>query len=622
MSFIRTFYVMVFFISGTLIHAQNKPEEKDSTNIYNKIEKFSEKGKVTKTLHSFLFRSQKENDKPVTDLPERPNLKKYNNKIIRNINIITFDPFGKKLSDTTQTVDNWLERTGNFLHVKTKDWTVKNLLLFKENQVLDSLLLTESERLIRTNNYVREALITPELVSNDSVDVTVMVLDSWSLIPNASISTSKNTLKLKERNLLGFGHNYKINYTTRFEDGEKAYDIAYNIPNFKNTYINTSINYYQDLDKNYRKSIDINRPFYSPLTKWAGGVTFSEQYSQIFLPNSMDSLSIQDLKFYTQDVWLGYSYKIFKGSSVKERTTNLVTSLRYINTDYKERPDIAYDSIRYFSSESFPIASIGLSSRQYIQDEYLLNYGIIEDVPVGTIYSLTGGYEYKNQRYRTYLGARVSMGNYTKLGYLSFNLEYGTYIRGKTREQTTYVLEGYYFSDLVSLGDKWKLRQFIKPQIIIGSKRLGTVADRISLNENKSFQGLYASAYERNNASGLPDFDSSLYGTEKFVISLQTQVYSPWNLLGFRLNPYINITSGLIGDENNRFYENKLYNAFSLGFLIRNDYLVFNSFQISFTYYPSIPNEGSNIFKTNTLETDDLGFPDFELGKPRPVLFN
>ena len=100
---------------------------------------------------------------------------------------------------------------------------------------MDSLLLTESERLIRTNNYVREALITPELVSNDSVDVTVMVLDSWSLIPNASISTSKNTLKLKERNLLGFGHNYKINYTTRFEDGEKAYDIAYNIPNFKNT---------------------------------------------------------------------------------------------------------------------------------------------------------------------------------------------------------------------------------------------------------------------------------------------------------------------------------------------------------------------------------------------------
>lgn len=617
-------FLSLLLLCCSLGFAQKNPSEKDSTDLYDKIEKFSKKRKSTEALHRLIFRSQKRRDKPKTDSQKKSSNLKYANKIIRNIKIVTYDPFGHSFLNDSVNTENWLERAGNFLHIKSKNNTIKNLLLFKENQRLDTLLLEESERLVRSTNYVRRASIQPELIENviDSVDVTVLVLDSWSLIPNATLSSSKNTLKLRERNLLGLGHNYRIDYTTRFDDGQKAYNVVYNIPNFKNTYINTYINYSQDLEENYYKSINIDRPFYSPVTKWAGGIILSENFSRMSLPDAMDSLAIQNFKFYTQDAWFGYSYKLFKGKSVKARTTNLVSSVRFINVDYKEKPEIAYDTIRYFSSETFPLASIGISSRQYVKDEYIYNYGIIEDVPVGTIYGITGGYEYKNNNTRTYLGARVSRGNYTKLGYFSFNLEYGTYLRSFKREQTTYSLQGYYFTDLVRLGEKWKLRQFIKPQIILGSRRLPTTADRISINENKSFQGIYASPYERDNASGLPDFNADLYGTEKCVVSLQTQLYSPWNLLGFRLNPFVNITSGLIGDEQKHFYENKLYNALSVGFLIRNDYLVFNSFQISFTFYPSIPDEGDNIFRTNTLETDDFGLPNFDLGKPRPVLFN
>jgi hypothetical protein len=55
--------------------------------------------------------------------------------------------------------------------------------------------------------------------------------------------------------------------------------------------------------------------------------------------------------------------------------------------------------------------------------------------------------------------------------------------------------------------------------------------------------------------------------------------------------------------------------------LINNDYLVFKSFQISFSFYPTIPDLGNNVFKTNTFETTDFGFQDFGLGKPRSVIF-
>jgi len=64
-----------------------------------------------------------------------------------------------------------------------------------------------------------------------------------------------------------------------------------------------------------------------------------------------------------------------------------------------------------------------------------------------------------------------------------------------------------------------------------------------------------------------------------------------------------------------------LYSKLSLGVLINNDYLVFNSFQISFSFYPSIPYEGTNLFKTNTLKNDDLILPDFQIGQPIIVPF-
>lgn len=132
------------------------------------------------------------------------------------------------------------------------------------------------------------------------------------------------------------------------------------------------------------------------------------------------------------------------------------------------------------------------------------------------------------------------------------------------------------------------------------------IKDRISLNDQNGFSGF------RN-----PLFN----GTRKMSVALQTQSYAPGNWHGFHFSPFTNVTFGLLGDESNKFFSNKLYSKFSLGVLINNDYLVFNSFQISFSYYPTIPFEGSSIFKTNTLKNDDLSIPNYEIGQPSIVNF-
>lgn len=605
-----------------MVEAQVNTTKKDS--IYQKIEDYSEKRKFTKTLHKLIFRSTTK--RPVKSPKNRPkqDLAPFEGKIIRNITIQSHDPFGFSFTDSTQTANSWIEKTGNFIHIKTKAFAIRNTLLVKENTALDTLLLNESERLIRAQNYIRRVEVTAKEVgvSKDSIDLHIEVLDSWSLIPSATISTSKTKLRLKNRNFLGFGHEFNNSVTKSLDDSNYGYEMNYTVPNINNTFIETTLAYRIDLDGDYSKVLDIERPFYSPLARWAGGIYLDEQYQKEYLDNAQGEPDLQNFRYHTQDFWGGHAFKIFDGISEKERTTNLISSLRFLHVGYRERPSAAYDSIGYFANESFYLGSLGIASRQFIKDDYIFRDGTIEDVPIGTVYAITGGYQRKNQHNRMYIGAKASHGNYFNWGYLSTSFEFGSFVDHSHLEQTTISLQAKYFTNLISLGNNWKMRQFVKPQILIGTNRLPSEGDRITIDQKNKFRGVYDNNYDLKQGAGIPGFKSDLMGTKKYVLSLQTQFYSPWEVWGFRLNPYVNFTAAALGDEGESILNSKLYSSFSAGFIIRNDYLVFNSFQLSFSFYPQVPGQGNNIFKMNAYETEDFGFQDFDLGKPTPVWYN
>ncbi len=610
--------------TGLQLSAQVKKSVQDSTHLYNIIEKYSKKNSLTGRIHKLVFRSTAIKPKKVSSEKKRPNYNDFEGKIIRNIIIDTRDPFGFSFTDSTETANSWLEKTGNQIHIKSKRLAIRNFLLLKENQPLDILLMEESERLLRTQSYIRDVEISPKYVSRsqDSVDITIVALDSWSITPKVSVSGSQTKLRLHERNVIGLGHEFKIGFSKRMEDGKEGFQASYTVPNFKNTFISALGNYETDYEGYYEKTLAVDRIFYSPLTRWAGGLFLQERYLGTLLQNDTLALFVKNFKFVTQDYWAGYSFHLFNGNSERERTTNLIVSARTLFVDYNELPSIEYDSIRFFSDENFYLGSIGIASRQFIEDSYLYRDGTTEDVPVGIVYSLTGGLQHKNQLNRLYLGAKASYGNYIKWGFLSFDFEIGSFFKSSKTEQTTYIFKASYFSKLLLLGSKWKMRQFVKPQVVIGVNRLNSNADRVSLNENPNFNGAYGNLYSDTRNGHIPGFEGNEVGNKKYVLALQTQFYSPWELLGFRLNPFVNITSGLLKHSESSPQANNLYASFGVGVIIRNDYLVFNSFQFSLIYYPQIPGQGNNIFNSNAFENDDFGFQDFQIGKPRAVIFN
>jgi hypothetical protein len=71
------------------------------------------------------------------------------------------------------------------------------------------------------------------------------------------------------------------------------------------------------------------------------------------------------------------------------------------------------------------LSGIGINTRQFVQDRYIFRNGIIEDVPIGRIFGLTFGYQYKILN-GDHIGAQASLENTTN-GVLSTNFEVGTF---------------------------------------------------------------------------------------------------------------------------------------------------------------------------------------------------
>ncbi|UUV20716.1 BamA/TamA family outer membrane protein [Paenimyroides aestuarii] len=578
-----------------------------------KIEDLSKKGKFTRQLHKLIFRKKPRNVNTNVQAVKQADIdydfEKFQGKIIRKINIETYDPFGFSIQDSTRVPTKSIEKLGNRLHLKTKKFTVRSLLLFKRNQPLDSIKLKESERLLRSQRYIRRVSVKPINLSenNDSVDIEIKVLDSWSWYPTGSLSTSSARLNLTTRNFGGFGHYFNNQYRTRFKEGRHAYRTQYQLNNIGQTYIDAGVFYNLDLLGNYTKQIYANRRFFTPMTRLAGGFTLLQNASKDSVPNLEGKRLLQSFKSNDLDVWLGHSKPLYyRYNNLHKVQTNLVTSLRFFNRNYTEQPIGEYDPYNFYTDQKLYLATVGLASINFVQDRYIFYYDVIEDIAVGKTFMVTAGMQRKNNINRPYIGAKFSLGKYTSSGYFGGEVQWGSFMNGNHLEEGVLRIEGLYFSKLYQWG-KWRFRHFFNPEIVVGLNRWDYAMDKITLN------GIY----------GIDGFDSyELRGTKKVLLNFQLQSYAPYDVLGFRFSPFLSTSLGFMGDNDNRFVTKDMYSKIGLGIVISNDYLVFNNFQLSLAFYPSIPGNGRNIIKTNNLRNTNFDLQQFNYGRPELVPYN
>ncbi len=219
--------LFAFFVTSSAKAQIRKPiqikiDKNDTLKFYKNIKKVAYKHKFTKFVFHAIFVDPaplKYDKKPLSDKQKSydPNLK-FSGSIIRSIEVIVLDPFGYSANDTSRIFVNPLQNAANKTHIKTNRWVVKNRLLFKKNESVELLKITESERLLRQARYINDARIflTNRDEKTDSVDILVIVHDKWTIDPSISAGSTGGTIRLRDKNLLGMGHTFeqKIGYKT------------------------------------------------------------------------------------------------------------------------------------------------------------------------------------------------------------------------------------------------------------------------------------------------------------------------------------------------------------------------------------------------------------------------
>lgn len=589
---------------------------------YTRIEKFSSRYNLTRKIYDVIFRPL--NRKPPDQSAEIEQESRFHRlghgRIIRTINITTLDPFGYDLQDTSVKPSGIIQNTGNLLHYKSRSGVINNLLLFNTYDRYDSLLVKESERLIRSQTYIRDVFLEVVRATRDSIDIYFRVQDVWSTIPSLRLRSSEPGFGIKDINFAGTGSTFSANTRWRQGYGNISH-VSYLMPNIRNSYISLNIQYMfapggslqerVNFDKyfytpvsydpqylfsqnsNVVRSIEINRPFYSPYARVAGGL-FSGQMitTQNYLDNS-DTLRLVSARTNINDFWIGRSWRI-KYPVISEGITSFIISGRYVKVASPLRPQDAIER-DLFTTKNFLFWNMSLSSRKYFRDRFIFNYGKTEDVPAGIIAGLTIGKEF-HEKDRFYAGLNAGWGSYYKSGYFSAHLSYGTF-KGEDGFHNG-ILTGRitYFTRLMNIGE-WKLRQFIRPSFVFGAKRAPV--------ENQPL---------RIGIKGFETIES--LASNLFVLSLQTQTYAPKSIAGFNFGPYFFSHFGILGADPVMGSKNKYYSLMGVGVLIRNNYLLFDTFQVSISFYPYIPDVGYNILKSNAYKTSDYGFRDFQVTKP------
>lgn len=168
----------------------------------------------------------------------------------------------------------WFHYLANDYHVITSDQTIRDDLLFQTGQRLDPSLLSESERLLRSRRYLRDAEVkVSQYCPNDNtVVVKVSSWDNWSLLPKISLGheggETKTNLGFAEDNLLGTGNQLMLEY---FSDSERSgYKTRFLSPNVFGSYWQMAVQYADNSDgETYQ--FRLNKPFHQLSSERAFG---------------------------------------------------------------------------------------------------------------------------------------------------------------------------------------------------------------------------------------------------------------------------------------------------------------------------------------------------------------
>ena len=556
----------------------------DTKRLYDTIRKKAARREWTKKLYDMLIVENKQDEafeKREIDQVFNP-FKKFSGKIIDSISIQRLEVFGPTLSDTSHETQEWYKDFGNFIHFPTNKSIIRENLLFTEKDTVDPTLLADNERVIRNLRFVKDARIMVRRVpgSKDKVHLTILTQDQWSKGFNVDMqSINAGTIELYDNNIFGIGHKLQGNVIFDYlKTGNPGIESFYRVSNFRGTFINGRF-YYMNAFETDRFGLELGRNFYSYKTKHVGGFKMYKTKTESNIQKIDTTLTNVDLNYVEHDVWYGHAFRLPAKNGIFKKRTRLVLSARYDRERFIEGPEVTERYNYKFHDNHMVLGSISFSRENFYESELIYGYGKTEDIPVGDLFTYTFGWEADEFFKRYYSGIEVKHGHFfNNFGYLSSSLKVGGFIYQNEFEQGAFDFQAKYISKLLYVND-YRVRQFFDLHYTRGINRFPE--DYIEFDRYADIRG-----YDN------PD----LHGKKKLVFRSETVAFSDIFYYGFRFAFFGFLDVGFMGSSNNFVLNNPIQPGIGFGLRMRNENLVFKTFQIRLGYYPSLSNGDNFLF--------------------------
>lgn len=225
-------------------------------------------------------------------------------------------------------------RVANALHIKTRPWLIRRMLLFKPGERVSRRMIDETERLIRSNSTVYDIFIRPIRYQDGVVDIEVRTRDTWTLQPGARVrragGVNSGGFDLKETNLAGTGTTLGIERSTNVDRTGSVLQLSHDHLFDGWTRFGVERGTFDDGSS---ASLNLTRPFYALDTRWAAGVTASKFDRQDALYESGNAVGEFRHISHTGEVFGGWSPGL-----VGRWTQRYSAGLSYQADKYSEDP--------------------------------------------------------------------------------------------------------------------------------------------------------------------------------------------------------------------------------------------------------------------------------------------
>jgi len=500
----------------------------------------------------------------------------YIGKTVGRIRLVKLEPFGTNLMDTTQRSEHWLTKGLNTIHINTQDHVIRNNLVFRPGQPLEPFELGDSERLLRNQNFIKDARVYPVLrgPGNDTVDILVVERDIWSLLINFRVPENRKfDLSFSEQNFLGMG--FQLIQDIRFDRNNRiGYRGLFRDPNILGSYTVGEMAY-SNLPDLSLFGIRGERRFVTPDIRYGGGLSYSNIERTDTLYTSADYLSVNEIGLNEADGWLGYNILINRESRA-ERRASFIPAIRYRWRDYFNRPMLESDSLLYQNSRLL-IGNLTLSRQQFFTDNLLFGFGRTEDIPTGIRLEGIVGYEFGEFADRPYAAISLELSKNTRrLGYFSTLISVGSFFLNREFDQGLIDVKAQYFSRLLGTDKRIKQRSLLGIQYTQGINRRPNEVLRI------------------DNRFGIRGLNSdSLKGQSVAVVNFKHNFFTSWHPLGFRFAFSPSADVGFISQENDPVWSSRPYWSLSANFEFNNENFIFGGIAFRFTILPAPPDDAS-----------------------------